>query len=120
MAAMEAPLDPRPAAPATGAHGKPGPRQCGEWSWPVVERRSLPPERRVTRWLLPATGLALAAGRSGMVLDESFALNRRDTEPYVRWCGRTAGASPPPTRLTSLTEAAGTILLAPSPLNFVC
>jgi hypothetical protein len=26
-------------------------------------------------------------------------MNRRDTQPYVLWCGRTAGASPPPTRL---------------------
>jgi len=26
-------------------------------------------------------------------------MNRRGTEPYARWCGRTAGATPPPTRL---------------------
>src|SRR5512139_2653165 len=25
--------------------------------------------------------------------------NRLGTEPYARWCGRTAGATPPPTRL---------------------
>jgi len=25
-------------------------------------------------------------------------MNRRGTEPYARWCGRTAGAIPPPTR----------------------
>ena len=24
--------------------------------------------------------------------------NRRGTEPYARWCGRTAGVTPPPTR----------------------
>ena len=29
----------------------------------------------------------------------SFYMNRRGTEPYARWCGRTAGAIPPPTRL---------------------
>ena len=28
----------------------------------------------------------------------SFYMNRRGTEPYARWCGRTAGAIPPPTR----------------------
>ncbi len=28
--------------------------------------------------------------------------NRLGTEPYARWCGRTAGATPPPTRLTIL------------------
>ncbi len=25
-------------------------------------------------------------------------MNRRGTEPYARWCGRSAGAIPPPTR----------------------
>jgi len=25
-------------------------------------------------------------------------MNRRGTEPYAQWCGRTAGAIPPPTR----------------------
>ena len=25
-------------------------------------------------------------------------MNRRGTEPYARWCGRTAGVTPPPTR----------------------
>lgn len=29
-------------------------------------------------------------------------MNRRGTEPYARWCGRTAGAIPPPTRLQDL------------------
>ena len=28
----------------------------------------------------------------------SFYMNRRGTEPYARWCGRTAGEIPPPTR----------------------
>jgi len=27
--------------------------------------------------------------------------NRRGTEPYARWCERTAGAIPPPTRSSS-------------------
>ena len=25
-------------------------------------------------------------------------MNRRGTEPYARWCGRTVGVTPPPTR----------------------
>jgi len=29
---------------------------------------------------------------------EWFDRNRLGTEPYARWCGRTAGATPPPTR----------------------
>ncbi len=29
-------------------------------------------------------------------------MNRRDTEPFVRWCERTAGAIPPPTRYESM------------------
>ena len=29
-------------------------------------------------------------------------MNRRGTEPYARWCGRTAGVIPPPTRLRTL------------------
>ena len=32
----------------------------------------------------------------------SFYMNRRGTEPYARWCGRTAGAIPPPTRCMPL------------------
>ena len=28
-----------------------------------------------------------------------YYMNRRGTEPYARWCGRTAGVIPPPTRL---------------------
>jgi len=30
--------------------------------------------------------------------DPMFHMNRRGTEPYARWCGRTEGAIPPPTR----------------------
>jgi hypothetical protein len=29
-------------------------------------------------------------------------MNRRGTEPYARWCGRSAGAIPPPTRSTDV------------------
>lgn len=31
-------------------------------------------------------------------------MNRRGTEPYARWCGRSAGAIPPPTRCGGQTE----------------
>ena len=34
----------------------------------------------------------------------SFYRNRRGTEPYARWCGRTAGAIPPPTRCFAVRE----------------
>ena len=34
----------------------------------------------------------------------SFYMNRRGTEPYARWCGRTAGAIPPPTRSRRLGD----------------
>ena len=34
----------------------------------------------------------------------SFYMNRRGTEPYARWCGRTAGAIPPPTRSDALDD----------------
>ena len=30
---------------------------------------------------------------------EWFDRNRLGTEPYARWCGRTAGVTPPPTRI---------------------
>jgi hypothetical protein len=42
--------------------------------------------------LLPETGTHLVAGGGSMVYDAARAavfMNRRDTEPYVRWCGRT-------------------------------
>ena len=29
---------------------------------------------------------------------QTYITNRRGTEPYARWCGRTAGVTPPPTR----------------------
>jgi hypothetical protein len=29
-------------------------------------------------------------------------MNRRGTEPYARWCGRTAGVTWPPTRLSAM------------------
>ena len=29
---------------------------------------------------------------------QTFNMGRRGTEPYARWCRRTAGAIPPPTR----------------------
>ena len=32
-------------------------------------------------------------------------MNRRGTEPYARWCGRTAGETPPPTRFNRQTRA---------------
>ena len=31
-------------------------------------------------------------------------MNRRGTEPYARWCGRSAGAIPPPTRLQEVSR----------------
>src|SRR5690625_5828714 len=41
-------------------------------------------------------------------------MNRRGTEPYARWCGRTAGVIPPPTR-SGLTP-----LLAPRLCQSLC
>ena len=40
-------------------------------------------------------------GRQAL-LDDNADANEEPpyTEPFVRWCGRTAGATPPPTRLT--------------------
>ena len=38
------------------------------------------------------------AGAKGLCLNTITLTNRRDTGPYVRWCGRTAGVTPPPTR----------------------
>ena len=36
---------------------------------------------------------------------EWFDRNRLGTEPYARWCGRTAEATPPPTRFNIVTGA---------------
>ena len=38
---------------------------------------------------------------------QMYITNRRGTEPYARWCGRTAGVTPPPTRLSPFRAARG-------------
>ena len=66
---------------------------------PVVECRVLTHERRVSQLRLQADGSHLHRGnRSSFCLNTITITNRRDTGPYVRWCGRTAGVTPPPTR----------------------
>ena len=42
--------------------------------------------------------ISIRGNRSSFCLNIITITNRRDTEPYVRWCGRTAGVTPPPTR----------------------
>src|SRR5689334_18468342 len=68
------------------------PRKCLQWPWPVVECRRIAHECGASDCLLPATGTHLVAGGGSLVHDVARAavfMNRRDTEPYVRWCGRT-------------------------------
>src|SRR3954470_10879392 len=74
----------------TGPGESPG--QCLQWPWPVVECRRIAHEHGPSNRLLPKNGTHLVAGRGPMVDDAARAavfMNRRDTEPYVRWCGRT-------------------------------
>ena len=68
------------------------PRKCLQWPWPVVECGRIAHERGPSDRLLPETGTHLVAGGGQLVYDAARAavfMNRRDTEPYVRWCGRT-------------------------------
>ncbi len=50
--------------------------------------------------------------RSILCLNAIALTNRRDTEPYVRWCGRTAGVTSPPTRSPVHLEPRGQIAKA--------
>src|SRR5438270_8513538 len=68
------------------------PRKCLQWPWPLVECRRVAHERSPSDCLLPENGTPLVTGRGALVYDAPRAavfMNRRDTEPYVRWCGRT-------------------------------
>src|SRR6185369_1906281 len=70
------------------------PRKCLQWPWPVVECGRVAHERGPADRLLPKNGTHLFAGGGQLVYDPARAavfMNRRDTEPYVRWCGRTVG-----------------------------
>src|SRR5689334_2657190 len=78
------------------------PRKCLQWPWPVVECGRIAHECGSSDRPLPENGPRLIAGGGSTVCDAAPAavfMNRRDTEPYVRWCGRTVGVSFfPPTR----------------------
>ncbi len=56
------------------------------------------PEWLKARWEQTTT---LAA--SGQTMNTNSSTQPPDAEPHVRWCGRTAGATPPPTRFFSLS-----------------
>src|SRR5512140_2894496 len=67
------------------------PGKCLQWPWPVVECGRIAHECGPSDCLLPEHGTHLAAGGGPMVYAAARAavfMNRRDTEPYVRWCGR--------------------------------
>ena len=49
-----------------------------------------------TKQMMEAVVERKAAGL--FAFSSTYYVNRRGTEPYARWCGRTAGAIPPPTR----------------------
>ena len=49
-----------------------------------------------TKQMMEAVVERKAAGL--FAFSSMYYVNRRGTEPYARWCGRTAGAIPPPTR----------------------
>jgi hypothetical protein len=38
-------------------------------------------------------------------------MNRRGTEPYARWCERTAGVTPPPTQLGWIRVSKGRVIV---------
>src|SRR5690625_4326828 len=67
---------------------------------PMVERRSLSHERGLPKILLRSTWTR-GTTPSATAIPAHYR-NRRGTEPYARWCGGTAGAIPPPTRLTTV------------------
>ena len=81
---------------AAGSDGAEGLDECNEWSWSVVEQRRVSYERGAAQagvqW--PVSGKLAGYDGSASVP----ALNRSGTEPYARWCERTAGVIPPPTR----------------------
>src|SRR3974390_1651195 len=76
--------------PGTGPGESPAKRL--QWPRPVVECGRIAHERGPSDRLLPEAGSYLVAGGGPMVYGAARAavfMNRRDTEPYVRWCGRT-------------------------------
>jgi len=70
----------------------------------MVERGSVPFESCSPRELVHGSGAGLDT-RYDTTTQIAF-MNRRGTEPYARWCGRTAGVTPPPTRLRQTNAVA--------------
>src|SRR5204863_3311289 len=86
---------------------------CGSVVWtksgPGNQRRTgagpggTPGLRTCTLLFLNPTLIAVHSCRCGINGSVSSGLLEPPyTEPYVRWCGRTAEVTPPPTRLTTL------------------
>src|SRR5829696_796047 len=77
--------------PGTGPGERPA--QCLQWPRPLVECGCIAYERGHSDRPLQETGSHLLTGGGSMVdraAEAAVFMNRRDTEPYVRWCGRTA------------------------------
>src|SRR5580765_4561287 len=92
MEEMEEAAHPHAQAHRLGTGPGTCPGKCLQWPWPVVECGRIAHERGASDRLLPANGAHLLAGRGALVYGAARAavfMNRRDTEPYVRWCGRT-------------------------------
>jgi hypothetical protein len=82
--------------PGTGSGESP--RQCLQWPRPVVEFRGVAHEPSPAHLLLPPARIDSIDRGSKELADcapgSIVWLNRRDTERYVRWCGRTVEFTP--------------------------
>jgi hypothetical protein len=67
-----------------------------EWPRELVERWLHAPAPRFTDEALCPVGTGIADRY--ILCAQALHMNRRGTEPYARWCGRTAGAIPPPSQ----------------------
>jgi hypothetical protein len=99
LAAMDAAQKPDASSYWAGVYPANSEEPRLQWAGTVVERGFFPHECRVPCQLVCPQGARFNRGNyySRTLITIAY-LNRRDTEPYVRWCGRTAGATPPPTR----------------------
>src|SRR5215212_10203621 len=86
---------------ATGAGERASSEVSLEWTWPMVECR----RRTCTLPFLNPTLTVVVFCHCWNNVDASSLLYEPPyTEPYVRWCGRTAEVTPPPTRLSWLVN----------------
>jgi len=96
LAAMAAPVYPGAQADASRTLGGARVDECHQRAWPLVELWCLAHESRAAHAALRSARTGIADGPIPSA--QLSCVHRRGTEPYARWCERTAGVTPPPTR----------------------